>query len=193
MKDSALCLIPLSDKSQSGYYNLIIESLEKTTEPYILFSDAEIIVKSDIFKNIQCHIENNEAMVFLKENSVISTSFMLLKVCAEVIEFFKKANDKGNINELVNNELKEKWTTFDDQLFTCSNLWNMDLQFSIMKPQISNLGKEMDFAEKIFIMAQHLNLDSYMEFVPAEIIPFIYKFQEILYLSHQETRTAGIL
>ena len=196
MKDSAFCLIPkkiVGLEDSTDYYNEIVSFLENSDSPYIIFSDAEFIVKSDIFKNMQSHIENNEAMVFLKENSLISPTFMLLKVCPEVIDFFKKINNTTNINELLKKEFKGKWTVFDDQLFTCSNLWNMDVQFSIMKPQTSNLGKEMDFAEKIFIMAQHLNLDQYMEYVPENIIPFIYKFQELVYLSHQESRTAGIL
>jgi hypothetical protein len=62
-----------------------------------------------------------------------------------------------------------------------------------MKPLTSNLGKEYDFAEKIFTMGQHINLDAFMHFVPEEIIQYIYKFQELLYRSHQESRTAGIL
>ena len=68
----------------------------------------------------------------------------------------------------------------------------MKNDFVIMKPLTSNLGKEFDFAEKIFTMGQHLNLDPCMQFVSEEIIQYIYKFQEILYLSHQEVRTAGI-
>jgi hypothetical protein len=48
------------------------------------------------------------------------------------------------------------------------------------------LGKEFDFAEKIFTMAQHIDLQEYMNLVPEEVTPFIYKIQELLFLSYQE-------
>ena len=55
-----------------------------------------------------------------------------------------------------------------------------------MQVLCTNLGKELNMAEKIFNMAQHLNIESYMEYVPENIIPFIYKFQEILHNSYME-------
>ena len=130
-------------------------------------------------------------MVFLDDESKPCSSLMLLKVCPEVIDFFKNLKEPIRIHELIT-QYTGKWALLDNQLFTTSTIWNMKNEFSIMKPLTSNLGKEFDFAEKIFTMGQHVNLDPYMQYVPEEIIPFIYKFQELLYLSYQESRTAGI-
>lgn len=190
MKDSELTLVSI--ERNQNVYSQIVELLEGSHEPYVIYSDSELIVKSDLFKNIKLYIDSDETMVFLEEELQPSLSFMVLKVCPEVITFFKNLNDTISINDAIK-EYKGKWTLFDNQLFTSSTLWNMKNNFSILKPVTSNLGKEFDFAEKIFTMGQHLNLDPYMQFVPEEIIPYIYKFQELLYLSHQESRTAGIL
>jgi hypothetical protein len=191
MKDSAFTLVSIEHVNCLPY-SKIVEALENSDKPYIIYSYSDIIVKSDIFKNLKCHIDAGKTMVFLDDESKPSESFMLLKVCSEVIDFFKKLSETIHIDELIK-EYKGNWGLFDNQNFTSSTVWNMKNEFSIMKIQTSNLGKEFDFAEKIFTIGQHLNLDPYMQYVPEEIIPFIYKFQEILYLSHQEARTAGIL
>jgi hypothetical protein len=190
MKDSAFTLIPLERKGH--VYSQIVELLECSQESYIVYSDSELIINSDIFKNINPHINSSQTMVFLEEEQQPSISFMLLKVCPEVINFFKTLN-KATPIYLAIKDYKEKWTLFDNQLFTSSSLWNMKNNFSLMKPLTSNLGKEYDFAEKIFTMGQHINLDAFMHLVPEEIIQCIYKFQELLYRSHQESRTAVIL
>jgi len=192
MKDSAFTLNSIEDTGNSLDYTKIVSLLEHSNEPYLVYSHSEIIVKSEIFKHLNPYIEAGETMVFFDEDSGPSPSFMVLKVCPEVIDFFKKVNNSTALHEAIK-EYKGKWSLLDNQLFTSSTVWNMKNEFLIMKPLTSNLGKEFDFAEKIFTMGQHLNLDQYMHYVPEEIIPYIYKFQEILYRSHQEARTAGIL
>jgi hypothetical protein len=62
-----------------------------------------------------------------------------------------------------------------------------------MKPLSSSLGKEFDFAEKIFITAQHIDIEEYMKYVDPDIIPYIYKFQEILFKSHQLAKSNAVL
>jgi hypothetical protein len=189
MKDSAFSLIPNNTVLSQ---NLIVNFLENSDQPYIILSDSDLIIKSDVLKNLEPYIHNNIMMAFLQQDSEVSLSFMLLKVCPEVIYFFKNITDIKNINNEIG-EFKGKWKLLDNQQFTCSTTWNMTMDFSIMKPLTSNLGNEFDFAEKIFCAAQHLDIQPYMQHVPEEIIPFIYKFQELLYLSHQEARTAGNL
>ena len=180
--------------------DLLIERLEKTDQQYILFTDIEIIIQKNIYTNLKHHIEQDQTMVFLKEGNNLNIGFILLKVCPEVIEFWKSIKAKiiespGHDQEYVNDLItgyNGKWACFDEQLFTCSNIYNYSKPFSIMQPLSSSLGKEMDFAEKIFVSAQHLNIEPFMKFVPENIIPYIYKFQELLYLSHKELHSAAI-
>lgn len=190
MKDSAFTLIPV--ERHGNMYSQIVELLEGSQESYIVYSDSELIINSDIFKNIKPYMESSQTMVFLEEEQQPSISFMLLKVCPEVITFFKTLDETTPVYDTIK-DYKGKWALFDNQLFTSSSLWNMKNDFSLMKPLTSNLGKEYNFAEIIFTMGQHINLDAFMHFVPEEIIQYIYKFQELLYRSHQESRTAGIL
>ena len=192
MKDSAFTLVSIEQVVYTREYSELVTLLENSDQSYIVYSNSELIVKSDIFKNLKCHIDADDTMVFLNEEMRPSPSFMLLKVCPQVIDFFKKLNGTIELYDLIK-EYTGKWALFDNQLFTSSTIWNMKNDFSIMKPLTSNLGKEFDFAEKIFTMGQHMNLDPYMQFVPEEIISYIYKFQELLYLSHQDSRTAGNL
>jgi hypothetical protein len=186
MKDSAFSLISTNAVFSQ---NLIVDSLENSHESYIIWSDSDLIIKFDVLNNLQPYIDSNVMMAFLQEESEPCLSFMLLKVCPEVINFFKNITDIKNINNEIG-EFKGTWKLLDNQTFTCSTTWNMSMDFSIMKPLTSNLGKEFDFAEKIFLIAQHLDVQPYMQYVPENIIPFIYKFQELLYLSHQEAKTA---
>ena len=181
--------------------DLLIEQLEKARESYILFTDIDIIPQSDIYNNLKKHIEDEETMVFLQEGGHLNIGFILLKICPEVIAFWKLVKETmielpGHDQKYVNNliaDYKGKWTRFDNQKFTCSNTWDRTTPFSIMQPLSSCLGKEFDFAEKIFCTAQHLDVQPYMQYVPENIIPYIYKFQELLYLSHQESKTARTL
>ena len=191
MKDSAFTLVSIEHTGNPVGFSKIVSLLENSEQPYIVYSDSDIIVKSDLFKHLKYHMDAAETMVFLDDESKPCPNFMLLKVCPDVIEFFKKCSESSSLHQAIK-EYKGKWALFDNQLFTSSTVWNMKNEFLIMKPLTSNLGIEFDFAEKILTMGQHLSLDPYMQYVHEKIIPYIYKFQEILYLSHQEARTAGI-
>jgi len=177
--------VALEEDFHQKKVDFIIEKLQGPGD-YIVFSDVDIIVKSDIFRNLKQHIDNEETMVFLRDGEKLSSSFMLLKVCPEVLEFWNHVKLGISIDELIVS-YTGKWSKLDSQKFTSSNSWNMQQQFCIMKPLTSSLGDEFDFAEKMFCMAQHIELEKYMKYVPENIIPFIYKFQEILYLSHKES------
>jgi hypothetical protein len=64
-------------------------------------------------------------------------------------------------------------------------------EFNILVLISSGFGKEFDFAEKIFTMAQHIELQPYMQYVPENVIPFIYKIQELIFLTHKEMKKSS--
>jgi hypothetical protein len=176
--------------------DLLIERLETTDAPYILFTDIDLVSKPNIYKNLKSHIDRGDTMVFLDEAPLnteinvwkLNIGFVLLKVCPEVIDFWKKVkscmietpgHDQTYVNMLIK-DYKGSYAKFDGQLFTCSNTWNRQTPFSILQPLSSGLGKEFDFAEKIYSTAHHLDVQPYMKYVPEYIIPFIHKFQEFM-------------
>jgi len=172
--------------------------LQTNSNQYIVFSDIDGIVKKDIYKAIKTYIDANDTMVFLQEDDKINTGFMLLKVCPEVIDFWLRIQKKMNetpenhhvyLNELIK-EYKGKWTSFHPQKFTCTTTWDQTTDFSFLLPISSGLGKDLDFAEKLFVSAQHIDIQPYMKYVPESIYPSIYRFQELLYESHQEIKAA---
>ena len=175
----------------------IIETLKKAEQnkdPYILFTDIDIVVKSGIYDKLQPYIEAGTSMVFLKEGEHLNIGFMLFKVCPDVLAFWElvKAKvsegptvlDQSYVNNLVN-EFPGMWSHFDRQTFTCTNIWDGKTPFVMIQLLSSCLGKEFDFAEKIFYAAQYTQIENYMKYVPEDIVPFIYRFQEILVRSHQ--------
>lgn len=171
------------------------------SDKYILFTDIDIIVKKPIYSILKKYIDEEYEMVFLKEGSQLNIGFMLLRITDEVITFWlmvrekmlaKKGLDQVYVNELITHFLG-KHTIFDEQLITCNNTWDGSTDFIVMQLLCSCLGKEFNMAEKIFHAAQYTNIESYMKFVPEDITPYIYKFQELLYHSHQKAKTAGIL
>lgn len=180
----------------------IIKSLNEAkdnSDRYILFSDIDIIVKKAVYSTLKKYIDENCDMVFFKEGPQLNTGFILLHVTDEVLTFWLMVREKllgGGLDKLYVNELIKhfpgRYSAFNEQLFTSNTRWDHSSDFLIMHLSCSSLGKEFNMAEKIFNAAQHTNLEIYMQFVPEEIIPYIYKFQELLYLSHQEAKTAGI-
>lgn len=177
--------------------DLLIERLETSSHPYILFTDIDIIAKNNIYKNLKHHMDNDVDMVFLQEGEHLNIGFLLLKVCKGVIDFWKlvkskmlesPGHDQKYVNDLINT-YTGKWAKLDQQLFTCSSLWNGTTEFSIMQTLSTCLGKEFDFAEKVFYTAQQVDIQDYMKYVPENIIPYIYKFQELLYLFHKKNAT----
>ena len=176
--------------------DLLIQRLKEAKEPYILFTDVDLIVKPGIYQHLVPHMEADTSMVFLKEGQHLNIGFILLKVCPDVLSFWEivKAkmveepkHDQTVVNELIS-EYPGTYTDFDNQIFACSNTWEGNVPFVLMQPLCSNLGKEFDFAEKVFYAAQYAEVQDYMKHVPADIIPYIYKFQDIYVRSHQEAK-----
>ena len=179
--------------------DLLIERLkaaETNGSPYILFTDVDLVVKPGIYDKLKPYIESNTSMVFLKESDHLNIGFILLKVCREVLSFWElvKAkmveepnHDQMYVNQLIG-EYPGTWATFDNQVFACSNTWDGSTPFVVMQTLCTCLGKEFDFAEKIFYAAQYTNIEPYMKHVPEDIVPFIYRFQEILIRSHQQAK-----
>ena len=181
----------------------IIKSLNEAKDnldTYIIFSDIDILVKKPICDTLKKYIDENYDMVFFKEDLQLNMGFMLLHVTDEVLTFWLMLREKmlgGGLDKIYLNELIKhfpgRYTTFNEPLFTCNTTWDRSSDFLIMQLPCSCLGKEFNMAEKIFNAAQYTNVENYMQYVPEKIIPYIYKFQELLYLSHQEAKTAGIL
>jgi hypothetical protein len=172
--------------------DLLVERLKTAKEPYILFTDIDVVTKPGIYDKLKYYMDINVSMVFLKEGDHLNIGFILLKVCSEVLEFWelvkatieeKGGHDQAHVNDLIKG-YPGTWTTFD-RLFCCSNTWDGG-PFLLIQPLCSNLSKEFNFAEKVFYTAQYTSVEPYMKHVPEDIIPFIYRFQEILIRSHQQ-------
>ena len=213
MKDSELSLEPIfieqsvfdaklhqkeDDHAWSGCsmkIDLLIERLKSAKEPYILFTDVDIVVKPGIYTRLKTHMDKDETMVFLKEGEHLNIGFLLLKVCSEVLEFWelvkatieeKAGHDQAHVNDLIRGYLGT-WSTFNQKDFTCSNDWDGS-PFLVIQPLCSNIGKEFIMAEKVFYAAQYTSIEPYMKYVPEDVIPYIYRFQEILIRSHQQAK-----
>jgi hypothetical protein len=178
--------------------DLLIQRLKEAhnIHPYILFTDVDLLVNPGIYKNLVPYMESGTSMLFLKEGEHLNIGFVLLKVCPDVLAFWEMVkakmleepkHDQGYVNELIEG-YPGTYTTFDNQVFCCSNTWNGTTPFVVMQPLSSCLGKEFDFAEKVFYAAQYREIQEYMKYVPADIIPFIYRFQEIIVRSHQKAK-----
>jgi hypothetical protein len=177
-----------------------LNEAKNNSDAYILFTDIDILVKKPVYSTLTRYINKNYDMVFLKEDQQVNFGFILLRITDEVLTFWLMlrekilggALDQDYINELIHH-FPGTHTVFNEPLFIFNNTWDGSSDFILMQLKCSCLGKEFNMAEKIFNAAQHTNVESYMNLVPEEIIPYIYKFQELLYLSHQEAKTAGIL
>jgi len=178
--------------------DLLIQCLKdaKGNHSHILFTDVDLIVKPGIYDRLKPYADSESTMVFLKESEHLNIGFILLKVCDEVIAFWEIVkekmieapdHDQKYVNDLIA-EYPGMWSTFDTEYFCCSNSWDGVKKFVVMQPLSSCLGKEFDFAEKVFSAAQHMEIGPYMEYVPEDIIPFIYRFQEILIRSYQKAK-----
>jgi hypothetical protein len=54
------------------------------------------------------------------------------------------------------------------------------------------LEKEFNMAEKVFVAAQYMEIEPYMKYVTLDVIPFIYRFQEIYIRSHQQAKRDAV-
>jgi hypothetical protein len=178
--------------------NAILESLKGDVGSYVLFTDIDLVVKPTVYQNIKQYIDEDQTIVFLEEGDHLNIGFMLMKLCPEVIDFWTSVKNNilhtpGLDQDYVNSLIllyKSKWTKFHNQQFTCSNTWDGTTEFSVLQVLSSCLGKEYDFVEKVFEIAQHMDMNDYMKYFPPDLIPYIYKFQEILMESHEEVSSA---
>jgi hypothetical protein len=162
---------------------LIVTSLQSTNAPYIVFSSSDIIVKPEFFKEVS---KISDDMVFLDDpKGSFQTDILYLKNTSDVQKFWASVT---TIEESIL-DFKGKWSKFSKKCVS-TDTWDKMTEFSILHLISSGFGKEFDFAEKIFTMAQHIELQPYMQYVPEDVIPFIYKIQELLFLTHKEMKKA---
>ena len=183
--------------------DLLLDKLNEAiqnSQPYILFTDVDLVVRPGVYSALKTYMDDKYDMVFLKEGSHLNIGFLLLKASNNVIDYWnairnmmveKEGHDQAYANEAIK-EFTGTYTTFDDQVFTCSNTWDCKTEFVIMQILCSCLGKEFNMAEKIFNTAQHIDVQPYMQYVKEDIIPYIYRFQEILARSHQEMKRDAV-
>jgi hypothetical protein len=161
---------------------------------YILFTDIDLIVKPGVYKALEPYMKEDYDMVFLKEDAHLNIGFLLLKPTEEVIEYWEMIRkkmietpglDQNYVNETIHS-FSGRFTHFDENIFTCSSTWDTTTNYVVMQVLCSCLGKEFNMAEKIFTMAQNIEMQPYMQYVKPEIIPYIYEFQEYLFRSHQD-------
>lgn len=175
----------------------LLECLKTATDegkPYILFTDIDIIVKPGVFAGIKPYMDDQYDMVFLKEGDHMNIGFLLLRVIPDVIAFWQQirslVQESGGLDQSCVNQtlpgFNGKHTSFDNQIFACTNTWDRSKPFVVLQLLCSRFGrdqgveKECNMAEKIFSAAQLVNMEPYMKYVDPSIIPFIYKVQEII-------------
>jgi len=163
---------------------LIVKALKDTTAPYIIFSVSDIIVKPGFINELS---ELTDDMIFLDgPKGTFEPAILYLKNTSDVREFWSSVT---TIEESIL-DFKGKWSKFSKKSVS-TDTWDKASEFSILYLISSGFGKEFDFAEKLFTMAQHIELQPYMKYVPEDIVPFIYKIQELLFLTHKEMKKAS--
>lgn len=169
--------------SLTGRAELIVKSLKSTTAPYIVFSVSDVIVKPGFTKELS---KLSDDMVFLDDTKgTFQPDILYLKNTSDVQEFWSSVT---TLEESIL-DFKGKWSKFSKKCVS-TDTWDKLSEFNILLLISSGFGKEFDFAEKIFTMAQHIELQPYMEHVSEDVIPFIYKIQELLFLTHKEMKKA---
>jgi hypothetical protein len=161
----------------------IAETLRHSESPYIIVSDSDLVIKPGV-ENELSNLKDD--MVFLSgPDNTFSSGIMRLKVSSDVIQFWETITTlheslpkfTGSISKFSNK-------------FTSSDTWDRQTDFYVLKVIPTNLGKEYNFAETVFTMAQYMDFQKYMEYVPENVVPFIYKIQELLFLTHKEMKHA---
>ena len=174
--------------------NYILECLKKAKEeskPYILFTDIDIIVRANIYSDLIPYMDNQDDMVFIKEGNGINFGFMFLRACDKVIDFMDKVIyhlkyvDKELMDQQCVNKLlvsyTGKYTCFDENYFTLSNVWNGSLSCKVIQVLCDGLIKEYNIIEKIVCISQLINIKPYMKYISAESMQKIEQFiKEVL-------------
>jgi len=167
--------------SLSDIAKIIIECFSETTAPYIFFSVSDIIVNPGFSSEVS---NSDDDMIFLEgPKGECQTGLMYLKNSSDVKEFWKSVT---SLEESLSS-FKGKWKKFSKKCLTTDN-WDRISEFTFLQLVSNNNGKEFDFAEKIFTMAQYIEFQEYMQYVPEDIVPFIYKIQELLFLTHKQMK-----
>ena len=155
---------------------LIVKCLKETTEPQIIFSVSDLIVKPGFLSEVS---KITDDMVFIAavqdKKETVATDVIYLKNTSDVIDFWSTlaSSDTPSLEESLST-FRGKHSKFSDKCVS-SNTWDKRTEFNVLQLISSGFGKEFDFAEKVFTMAQHIELQPFMEYVPEDIIPFIYK------------------
>lgn len=166
---------------------LIVTSMKSTSEPYILFSISDIIVNQEFAIEVS---EINDDMVFIEGvKETPQTDLMYLRNTSDVLNFWQSVSTSDQTFEEAISNFKGKWSKFSGECLT-TDTWDKGSDFKILVLISSGYGKEFDFAEKVFRMAQYVDFQEYMQYVPEDIVPFIYKIQELLFLTHKEMKRA---
>lgn len=174
----------------------ILECLEAAKEPYIVFSDIDIVVQGSVHDMIKPYMEKGVDMVYMKEGETANIGFMLLRVCPEVIGFWKRVKESMlQSMDLDQNYVNILLKTYDgsaeyfpSELCLNSNYHDAEKPYTVLQLVCSCLGKQYNIAEKIFYAAQYKDIQPYMKYVNEDTIPFIYDIQEILIRTYAEMR-----
>jgi hypothetical protein len=162
----------------------IVEMLRESVGPYIVVSDSDIIVKPGFESELS---DLTSDMVFLAgPKDTYNTGIMRLKVSSDVIQFWETIT---TLEESLQN-FKGSVSTFSEKVVS-SDTWDKQSDFYLFKVIPTDLGKEYNFAETVFTMAQYIDFQKYMEYVPEDVVPLIYKIQELLFLTHKEMKRAN--
>jgi hypothetical protein len=111
---------------------------------------------------------------------------LYLKNSPQVSEFWNSLTDTTLEDNLKG--FKGSLSRFSNKCLT-TDIWDKIAEFNILMLIPSGFAKEFDFAEKIFRMAQYVDFQEYMQHVPENIVPFIYKIQELLFLTHKQMKS----
>jgi len=185
--------------------NSLVECIAKG-DPYLLFTDIDIVVKPGVYDALKPYIDADNDMVFLKEGAHTNIGFILLKASESVISFWKTIRsmmiEKEGLDQVYIHQMLDsypgKWTHFDNQVFACTNTWTGSKPFVMIQLLCSRIGmdegleKEFNMAEKVFVAAQYMEIEPYMKYVTLDVIPFIYRFQEIYIRSHQQAKRDAV-
>ena len=184
LKEYDLTPIQSDATSLTARAELIVNALKHTTAPYIIFSISDIIVKPGFIKELS---EVRDDMVFLDgPKGTFEPAILYLKNTSDVRGFWSSVT---TIEESIL-DFKGKCSKFSKNCVS-TDTWDKVSEFSILYLISSGFGKEFDFAEKLFTMAQHIELQPYMQYVSEDIVPFIYKIQELLFLTHKEMKKSS--
>lgn len=166
----------------------VIDCLEKATSEYIIFSDIDIVVKSGVYSVCKKYMDEGYDMVYLKEDRFCNIGFMLLRTNGKALAFWKSVKssmeaemdlDQKYVNKLIET-FDGKWGQFEWPDMVCTNGWDGESPYKVLQLLCSNLGKEFNMAEKIFYLAQQMELNNYMQYLDMNIVPYIYAFQDLL-------------